>query len=165
MPGLINAAPQQQSQQPAQQPPQQTSPQQPAQPSPEQIKQKTFQIQKIALAAQKVMYGEKTGKEFLKTLQGDDVVQMASKAAANVMMILIAESNLRINPELVIPAGVIVVGDILDFIEKAKGITHTEAQVEDSIEAFINQMMTAVGKSPQQAQQPQQPVQSAGVMQ
>lgn len=162
MPGLISAQPQQA---PVQQPqqPQQTPPQ--AQPSPEQTKQKTFQIQKIALAAQKVMYGEKTGKEFLKTLQGDDVVQMASKAATNVMMILIAESNLRINPELVIPAGVIVVGDILDFIEKAKGITHTEAQVEDAIEAFVTQMMAAVGKTPQQAQQPQQPTQPTGAMQ
>lgn len=155
MPGLIDM--------PAQQPQQPTP--QPAQPSPEQTKQKVFQIQKIALAAQKVMYSETTGKEFLKELRGDDVVQMAAKAATNVMMLLIAESKLKINPELIIPAGVMVIGDILDFIEQAKGIKHTEDQVESAIELFVKQMLSAV--SPDQANQPPaQPAnQPAGVMQ
>ena len=146
MPGLIDASVQQPMQQQAQTP---------VQPAPEQTKEKTFQVQKIVLAAQKVMYSDATGKEFLKELQGDDVVQMAAKAATSVMMILIAESKLKINPELVIHAGVIVIGDILDFIEKAKGITHTEDQVESAIELFVKQMMAAVSPD-QPSQQPQQ---------
>lgn len=151
MPGLINAP-----QQAAQPMPQQAPQQMPSQPSPDAVattKQKTFQVQKIVLAAQKVMYSEKTGSEFLKMLQGEDVVKIAANAATNIMLILIAESKLKINPELIIPAGVIVIGDILDFIEKAKGTPHTEVQVEDAIEAFIQQVMAAMGTQKQGAQE------------
>lgn len=161
MPGLIDAQPQQAAQpiQQAQQMPAQQPQQMPSQPTPEAVaatKQKTFQVQKIVLAAQKVMYGEKTGSEFLKMLQGDDVVKIAANAATNIMLILIGESKLQVNAELIIPAGVIVIGDVLDFIEKAKGTPHTEVQVEDAIEAFIQQIMAAMGAQKQgAAQQPE----------
>lgn len=148
MPGLIDAQPQQAPM------PQQAPQQMPGQPTPEAAavtKQKTFQVQKIVLAAQKVMYSEKTGSEFLKMLQGDDVVKIAANAATNIMLILIGESKMQINAELIIPAGVIVIGDILDFIEKAKGTPHTEVQVEDAIEAFIRQMMASMGAQEQGA--------------
>lgn len=156
MPGLIDAQPQQASSVPPAQPSMQT----PAQGQPGAIaatKAKTFQVQKIALAAQKVMYGEKTGKEFMKSLQGDDVVSMTANAATNVMLLLISESQLKINPELIIPAGVVVVGDIMDFIEKARGIQHTDDDVEAAIEMFVKQIMSAVGgdQQPQQVMQPQ----------
>lgn len=171
MPGLINAqaqqAPQQQPAQPqAQQPQQEPSPQ-----NLEATKRKMFQMKKIVLAAQKVLYGDKTRARFLKMMKGDDLVQIASNITTTIMLILISESRMKINPELIIPAGVIVIGDILDFVEKAKGAKHTEVQVEDSIEAFVKQIMSAVQK-PQQSpgqQPPEQPptqpaMQPEGVM-
>lgn len=137
-----------------------SSPAQPAAPDGAAAsREKLFKVQKIVLAAQKVMYSEKTGAEFRKMLQGDDVVQTAAKAATSVMLILISESKLQIDPQLIIPAGVVVVGDVLDFIEQAQGIKHDENQVEESVELFIKQIMQAV--SPEQPQEPAQPVQGA----
>lgn len=101
----------------------------------------------------------------MENLGGEDVVQMASDAATTVMLILISESKFKINPELIIPAGVLVIGDILDFIEKTKGLKHTDEEVEMTIETFIKQIMSAVGGAqqapPQQQGQPAQPQQPA----
>lgn len=120
---------------------------------------KAIRIQKISLAAQKLMYDESTRGDFMKMLHGDDVVQIAANAATNVMLILIKESGFEMNKESIIPAGVVVIGDILDFLEQSKGFKHTEAQVEDAIEAFVKQMMSAVSGT--QATQ----VQPEGVLQ
>lgn len=146
MMGLIDAQPQQ-TQQPADAG--FSSPeQQPAQPD----KQKMFKIQKIVVAAQKLMYNPKT--KFIQSLEEGDPAQVAAKAAVSVMLILIQESQLKIDPSLIIPAGVIVVGDILDFLEQAGGVKHDENQVEQAVELFVKQIMAAV--QPEQAEQSEQ---------
>ena len=141
-----------------------SSPQQPPTQNDADTKAKTLQVQRIVLAAQKVMYSKETGVEFLKALQGDDVVKMAANAATSVMLILISESKFKIDPSLVIPAGVLIIGDIMDFIEQGKGIKHTEEQVEDAILAFVKQIMASVTPDNKGVAQVQPPVQPQGAM-
>lgn len=125
-------------------------------------KQKLERVQKIGLAAQKVLYGEKTRAHFAKMIKGQDAAVEASDIAVGIMLILIAESQMKIDPTVIIPAGVAVMGEILDYIAKVTDDPTDEGQVEDAIEMFVNKMMEAVGGGqPQQPMQPQQPAQGA----
>lgn len=124
-------------------------------------------VQQIILAAQKLMYSDKV--KFVESLGEGEPAQVAADAAVSVMLILIQESGFKIDPSLIIPAGTVVVGDILDFIGQAKDVEITEDIQYFALETFVKQMMEAVqgeGNEPpaEEQSEPIQAEQSEGLI-
>lgn len=141
------------------------------QPIPEQPKgapqaENIVRIQKILLAARKFMYSEKTHPMFMQELEADDdLATAAGHAAAKVILYLFQFSGMRMKKELVIPAGVLILADIIDFMCKSAGIEQDEAMQEEGIRAF-QETMEKYKSDPQQPVEPaaepaQQPMEVA----
>lgn len=112
----------------------------------------TKQLQRVMIAAKKIMYSDGTHPAFLKMLQGSPV-QAAANAATQIMHIIVNETKGQINPKLVIPAGVAIVGDVVDFIEKTKGVDVKEDEIHQAVIMFIKNMVDAITPA-QPASQP-----------
>lgn len=152
MPGLLQSA-----QQPQQQAPQ--MPQQ-AQQMPQQQDHKVTleRINKVVMAAQTIMYNPKTSKMFMKELQssGGTAEERAGNAAAGVIAILMQQANGKMDPHTVIPAGVIIVADLMDFIGQTEGQEFGEAENNEAIKIFVEKIIQATGGGQEQMPQEQQ---------
>lgn len=100
-------------------------------------------IQNIVFAAQHIMYAPETRKHFIQDLmrkiaQYKDPAIAAAAEASDLMMLLMAESKFKMNSKAVVPAGIMLTGEVLSFISQA---TKTKVNEEDS-----HQAMTAFAK-------------------
>jgi len=115
---------------------------------------------KVVLAGMKVMFSQQTHQEFLKEIQGDDLLaNRVGKTIAGLMMLLFAESNKTMPQQVMIPAGTELVVQAIDFIQKSGLEPVTNKDVGDAVQVFINLIMKQTqGAQPQQAPtQPGQP--------
>lgn len=123
--------------------------QQPQQPqgSPEQqpgMQERLRNVQKMAMAGLKILYDEKMHQKFLPLLKGGDPVESAAEVAHRLMLLVMMAAKMEMDPKNVIPAGTLLIGDVLDFIQQARGITHTEEDVDRALELFVRKMMETV---------------------
>ena len=104
------------------------------------------------------MYSEKTHPMFMKELEADDdLATAAGNAAAKVILYLFQFSEMRMNKQLVIPAGVLILADIIDFMCKAAGIEQDEGMQTEGIKAFMAQMMKSLQLDQPAEDQPVEP--------
>lgn len=152
MPGILQSA----------QPQQAAQPQQPQQPQQQDHTETMKRVNKVVMAAQTIMYNPKTSKMFMKELQssGSSPEERAGNSAAGVIAILMQEANGKMDPQTIVPAGVIIVADLMDFIEKTEELEFGEEENNAAIKIFLDKMVSAAGgEQPQQPQQPQQQMQ------
>jgi len=109
-----------------------------------EVKARLMKVQEIALAALRILYDEKMLDKFKPLMKGDDPVQAAAEVAYRLMLLVMMAAKMQMDPKNIIPAGTLLIGDVLDFIEKARGIKHTEEQADAAIELFVRKMMETV---------------------
>ena len=142
------------NQQPAQQPAQ-SAPQQPAQQQPLiNPQQKLRAVQEVVLDAQRIMYSKETRAVFMQELKDGDLIKTSANTAVNLMLILLQKSKMTMNVEVVIPAGVIILGEIMDFLEKSRDIKFADPDVKRAIKLFCQTMIAKT--TPKGAQKPAQ---------
>jgi hypothetical protein len=148
--GLINAQASQQSAAPAQAA-------QPAgnMPQPQDHAAIMKRVNNVVMAAQKIMYGDKTSKMFMKQLQasGKTPEERAGMAAAGVIALLLQQVDGKMDPRTLVPAGVIIVADLMDFLGQTEGQKFGEDENNEAIKIFLEQLTQAAG-----GQQPAQGV-------
>jgi hypothetical protein len=99
--------------------------------------QQMQQFQRIVLAGQKVMFDQKTHKLLMQQLQGPGTVAMKiGQGVAGLMGLLMKESNNSLPPNLIIPAGMVLVAHAADFLRQ------TGQQVQDQDVAQAVKIMT-----------------------
>jgi len=120
------------------------APQQPAQPAPQQPNAKQM-LPRVLSAAQKLMYSEKTRPMFLNLLdvEGDNL-DKASTAAVKVILTIVDETKGKMDPAVIAPAGVAIVGDILDFMEKTEEIQISTADTHKAVAMFLDKLQAAI---------------------
>lgn len=128
-----------------------------------QANEMTMKAQKALLAAKHLMYDDKYKadffhdmKEFQKSMPP---VQAAAEEAANLIFVLFAASHQTLDPRVIVPAGVLIVGEIMDFLEKVNKTKFSDKDHTDSLKLFIEaiknkQQEAAAQGSPQPAAQP-----------
>lgn len=129
--GLISSVQQPQTQQPAQANPQQAQ---------AAVQQLSGEIAKTVMAAQSILYGKDTFKHFEAELKNPDVIEGCVRIATMVISLLLRHSNNSINPKVVIPAGIFLVGDIMDMMDKVHNKTSGKADHEEAILRFCKEM-------------------------
>ena len=134
-------------------------PAQPAQPTSEMVQTadvdaKMADMKRIVLAGKKALYSKETRDSLLQGLE--PTPESVGKTVAGVMALVLSQVGPeKAKPDLLIPAGVILVGDLLDFAAQAADVEVTEELGKASIVAFAQAMLDGTSQPPQAAPQPQ----------
>ena len=106
------------------------------------------QLDKIVLAGKRVMFSEQSHKMFLKQLDAPGPTdQKLGQGVAGLMGLLWQESRQSLPPELLIPAGMVLVAVAADFLRKG-GMAVSDQEVAGGIEALVTALLQAGGVDP-----------------
>lgn len=106
------------------------------------------QLDRIVLAGRKVMFSEQSHKMFLEQLDGPGTTaQKLGQGVAGLMGLLWQESRQSLPPELLIPAGQVLVAVAADFLRKG-GMDVSDEDVAGGIESLMTALFQAGGVDP-----------------
>jgi len=101
-------------------------------------------MQRLVVAGKKVLYDETTRDKILAGLE--PTPESVGQTVMGVMGVVMSQVGPeKAKPDLIIPAGVMLVGDLLDFAAEAAGVEVTEELGKASIVAFAQAMMDQTG--------------------
>jgi len=103
------------------------------------------QLDRIVEAGKRVMFDEKTHHLMLESMQGDaPIEQKIGGGVVSLMGVLWNESKQSLPPELVIPAGVVLVAEACDFLNQS-GSPVTPEQQGAATEFMIDTIFKGAG--------------------
>ena len=95
------------------------------------------QLDRIVLAGKKVMFSKQSHQMMLKELEGPGTLaQKLGQGVAGLMALLWQESKQSLPPQLLIPAGMVLVAVAADFLRKG-GMDVTDQDVAGGIEEYL----------------------------
>ena len=107
------------------------------------------QLQRIVVAGMKVMFDPKTHKMMLEELHKPGELSMRlGQSIAGLMGILLKESNNSLPPQLIIPAGVVLLAHAADFVAKT-GTDISDKDVGDAMQVFVHVVLHMNGMDSQ----------------
>lgn len=109
---------------------------------------------RVVLAGMKIMFSKDSHKLMLKELQKPGPVgQKLGQGIAGLMLILVKESNNSIPPAVLIPAGIQLMMQAVDFMRQTDMEKVTNQDIGDGMELMIMTLMEKFGASPEKVQQ------------
>lgn len=109
---------------------------------------------RVVTAGMKVMFSEQTHDMMIEELsQEGDLTQRIGEAIAGLMLLLFEKSNQTMPLEVMVPAGVYLLGQGGDFIEKVTGEEVTPDIVAGAMQVMIEAIATKFGIDPQKLYQ------------
>lgn len=122
-------------------------------------------LQRAVLAGQAFLYSPKTSKFAMEELRakGSPPHINAGRAAARIMALVLAQSKGALKPEIMMAAGLLLLGDIVKFMSET-GATITPEQQQEAAAVYAQTMMEMFGQqdeAQEPAQQPENPQQTA----
>ena len=114
-------------------------------------------VQRIVMAGQKVMYDPKTHAMMIKALSAPgDKAAIAGQSSSKLLGLLYTEAHGGITVQAAIPAGVILLCEGLDFMEKSRMIAVTQAVLADAMKNMMTSTLQMFGVTPQKLAQMRQ---------
>lgn len=106
------------------------------------------QLDRIVLAGKRVMFDKSSHKMMLEQLDGPGTIaQKLGQGVAGLIALLWQESKQSLPPQLLIPAGMILVAVAADFLRQA-GQEVTDQDIGQGIEAMVTALLHAGGVDP-----------------
>ena len=106
------------------------------------------QLDRIVLAGKKVLFSKQSHQMMLKELEGPGTLaQKLGQGVAGLMALLWQESKQSLPPQLLIPAGMVLVAVAGDFLRQA-GEPVTDQDIGGGIEALVTALLQATGVDP-----------------
>ena len=108
---------------------------------------------KVVIAGMKVMFSKETHRIMLKELQrGGPLADRLGKGIAGLMLLLFKESNETMPPAVIIPAGLELLMQAVDFLRKAGLEKVTNQDIGDGMEQMVTTIAQKFGASPDSLQ-------------
>jgi len=118
---------------------------------------------RVVTAGMRVMFSEETHQFMIDELnQEGDLTQKIGEAIAGLMLLLYEKSNKTMPLEVVVPAGVYLLGQGGDFLEKVTGEEITPDVVAGAMQVMIETIATKFGIDPQKILQASEELASKG---
>ena len=106
------------------------------------------QLDRIVLAGKRVMFDQRSHKMFLEQLDGPGTTaQKLGQGVAGLMGLLWQESRQSLPPQLLIPAGMVLVAVAAEFLKKG-GMDVSDQDIAGGIEALVTALLQAGGVDP-----------------
>lgn len=108
---------------------------------------------RVVLAGMKMMFDKQSHGAMLRSLQGQGTMaEKLGKGIAGLMLIMVKESNSTMPPSVIIPAGIALMMQAVDFMKKTGLAEPTNQEVGDGMEIMITTLMEKFGASPDKLQ-------------
>tara|TARA_R110000868_G_scaffold99049_2_gene272760 strand:- start:870 stop:1370 length:501 start_codon:yes stop_codon:yes gene_type:complete len=110
--------------------------------------------ERVVIAGMKVMYSKESHRMMLKELQKEGPLdQRLGQGVAGLMLLLFKESNETMPPEVIIPAGVQLLMEAVDFMRNTKLANPTNGDIGNGMQIMITIILEKFGVSPDQMEQ------------
>jgi hypothetical protein len=119
---------------------------------------------RVVVAGMKVMFSKDSHKLMLKQLDaGGPLGERLGKGIAGLMLILFKESKQTMPPQVIIPAGVELLMQAVDFLRQANLENPTNKDIGDGTQLMITLILQKFGVSPEKIQELVGPYDNSGV--
>jgi hypothetical protein len=108
---------------------------------------------KIVVAGMKLMYAPKTEKMLRQQMNSGPPPQAAGQGAAKVVGLLLTKSKGTAPFKAMIPAGVMLTCEALDFLERAGKAELTPDLVSEAVQEFGSAVLQVIGVTPEKLEQ------------
>ena len=110
--------------------------------------------ERVVIAGMKVMYSKESHRLMLKELQKEGPLdQRLGKGIAGLILLLFKESNATMPPEVIIPAGVKLLMEAVDFMRNTKLANPTNGDIGNGIQIMIAIVLEKFGVAPDKMEQ------------
>jgi len=110
--------------------------------------------ERVVIAGMKVMFSKESHKLMLKELQREGPMdQRLGKGIAGLMLLLVKESNNTIPPEVIIPAGMKLMMEAVDFMRETGLGQPTNAEIGGGMQIMISTILEKFGIAPDKMEQ------------
>lgn len=104
---------------------------------------------RVVLAGMKVMFSEETHAQVLQQLEGQGPISdRLGKGIGGLMLMLFKESNQTMPPQLMIPCGMELLMQAVDFVKRGGLAKVTDKDVGDAMQIMIDVILEKFGQSP-----------------
>lgn len=107
------------------------------------------QLERIVAAGKKVMYSEQTHNVIVERLNGPGPMpqKVGAGVAGIITAILVPEAKGALPPELLIPAGLVLVAEAADFLRQT-GQEMSDADIGNAMQVMVGEILRAAGANP-----------------
>jgi hypothetical protein len=110
--------------------------------------------ERVVIGGMKVMFSKESHQFMLKEMQGQGpVAQRLGQGIAGLMLLLFKESNETIPPEVIIPAGIELLMQAVDFVRETGMGEITNKDIGDAMEIMMRMILEKFGMKPEQFEQ------------
>lgn len=110
--------------------------------------------ERVVIAGMKIMFSKESHRLMLKEMQkGGPVADRLGKSVAGLMLIMIKESNNTMPPQVIIPAGLELMMQAVDFMRQTGIQKVTNQDIGDAMQVFINTIFEKFGVDPARFEQ------------
>jgi hypothetical protein len=105
--------------------------------------------ERVVIAGMKVMFSKESHRAMLQEIQKPGPMgERLGKGIAGLMLMLFKESNETMPPAVIIPAGVNLLMEAVDFLRKSGLAKPTNAEIGDGIETMMSIVLEKFGVAP-----------------
>ena len=110
--------------------------------------------ERVVIAGMKVMFSKESHKAMLKELQREGPMdQRLGKGIAGLMLLLFKESNGTMPPAVIIPAGMKLMMEAVDFMRETDLGQPTNAEIGGGMQIMISTILEKFGVAPDKMEQ------------
>ena len=110
--------------------------------------------ERVVIAGMKVMFSKESHKAMLKELQREGPMdQRLGKGIAGLMLLLFKESNGTMPPAVIIPAGMKLMMEAVDFMRETDLGQPTNAEIGSGMQIMISTILEKFGVAPDKMEQ------------
>lgn len=111
-------------------------------------------LERATMAANKLLYAKETRKVMMQQMDGEgDIGELVGEGAAKLMIVLWTDSQGKLPLRVLIPAGVILTCQALEFIMESGAIEDVDnALVDTAVQEYASSILQLMGATPEQVQ-------------
>lgn len=110
--------------------------------------------ERVVVAGMKVMFSKETHRIMLKEMQRPGpVAERLGRGIAGLMLLLVKESNSTMPPQVILPAGMELMMQAVDFMRKTGMAKIANKDIGDAMQIFINTIFEKFGVDPAKFEQ------------
>lgn len=109
---------------------------------------------RVVVAGMKIMFSKETHRIMLKEMQKQGpVAQRLGQGIAGLMLIMVKESNDTMPPQIIIPAGIELMMQAVDFMKKTDMAQPTNEDIGQAMQIMITTILEKFGVDPARFEQ------------
>lgn len=105
--------------------------------------------ERVVVAGMKIMFSKESHRTMLAEIQRPGPMgQRLGKGIAGLMLLMVKESNNTMPPAVIIPAGVKLLMEAVDFLRKTGMADPTNEEIGQGVEIFVTMILQQFGADP-----------------